>query len=229
MDLEIGRTAAVEVELDLDTGAGASRIVLGFSDALRAVEEMEMDERTVAAEFAREMGGSAGTGSLGVDGVFDRTESFLVIEGDGGAPRITAEESERDTLSWSSRVADEFARDMDDGTPLALREDKIVFVLLAIGGAVAVEFVLDTALTGAAAVCTLFIESVRDTGGIVSLDGLDGLEAEREDAEETIEEVLATFAVPVVRTVASESDLDIETVEDFGLKADLTLGSGSSR
>lgn len=73
--------------MDLETGAGASRIVLGFSAALRAVEEVETDERTVAAEFARETDGSAGgTVPLGVDGVFDRTESFLVIEGDGGAP-----------------------------------------------------------------------------------------------------------------------------------------------
>jgi hypothetical protein len=226
LDLETGWTAAAEAELDLETDAGASRIVLGFSDALRAVEEVETDERTVAAEFAREMDGSTGgTGSLGVDEVFDRTESFLVTEGDGGAPRTI--ELERNALSWSSRaLADEFARDIDDGTPLALREDEIVFVLVAIGGAVTVEFVLDTALRGAVAVCTLFMESVRDTGGIVSLGGLDDLEAEREDAEETIEEVLATFAV---RTVATESDLDTETVEDLGLKADLTLGSGSSR
>lgn len=93
-----------------------------------------MDERTVAAEFARETDGSAGgTGLLGVDGIFDRTESFLVTEGDGGAPRTIAEELERNTLSWSSRaLADEFARDIDDGTPLALREDEIVFVLVAI-------------------------------------------------------------------------------------------------
>lgn len=187
--------------------------------------EVEADERTVAAEFARETDGSAGgTGSLGVDGVLDKTESFLVTEGDGGAPRTIADELERITFSWSPcALADESARDIDDWTPLALREDEIVFVLVAIGGTVTVEPAL---LTGAAAVCTLFMESVRDTGGIVSLDGL---EAEREDAEETVEEVLATFAGPVVRTVATESDLDIETVEDFGLKADLTLGSGSSR
>jgi len=173
---------------------------LGFSDALRVVEEVETDERTVAAEFARETDGSAGgTVSLWVDGVFDRTESLLVTEGDGGASRTIAEALERDTLSWSSRaLADEFARDIDDGTSFALREDEIVFVLVAIRGAVAVELVLDTALTGAVAVCTLFMESVRDMGGIVSLDGLDGLEAERENAEETVEKVLATFAGPVV-------------------------------
>jgi len=222
-------TAAVEVELDLETGIGASRTVLGFSDALRAIEEVETDERTVAAEFAREMDGSAGgTGLLGVDGTFDRIESFLVTEGDGGVPRAT--ELEGDILSWSSRApADEFARDIKDGTPLTLREDKIVFVLVTIGGAVAVELVLGTALTGAAAVCTLLMESVRDMGVIMSLDGLDGLEAERKEAAETVEEVLATFAGPVVRTVATEFVLDIETVDDFGLYADLTLGSGSSR
>lgn len=215
--------------MDLETDAGASRIVFGFSDALRAAEEVETDERTVAAELAREMGGRAGgTGSLGVDGAFDIIESFLVTEGDGGAPR--AMEREGDIFSPSSRaLADEFARDMTDGTPLALREDKIVFVLVTTGGAVAVELVLDTASTGAAAVCTLLIESVRAMGVVMSLGGLDGLEAERKEAEETVEEVLATLAGPVVRTVATEFVLDIETVEDFGLKADLTLGSGSSR
>jgi hypothetical protein len=203
-----------------------SRIVLGFSDAFRAIEEVETDERTVAAEFAREMGGSAGgTVPLGVDGTFDRIESFLVTEGDGGVPR--AKELERDILSWSSRaLADEFARDINDGTPLALREDKFVFVLVTTGGAVAVELVLGTALTGSATVCTLLMESVRVMGIVMSLDGLDGLKAERKEVEETVEEVLATFAV---RTVATEFVLDIETVDDFGLKADLTLGSGSSR
>ena len=216
-------------ELDLETDAGASRIVLGLSDALRAIEEVETAERTVAAEFAREMDGSAGgTGSPGVDGVFDRIESFLVTEGDGGALR--AEELVRDILSWSSRaLANESARDINDGTPLALREDKIVFVLATTGGVVAVELVLDTVLAGAAAVCTLLMESVRVMGVIISLDGLDGLEAERKEAEETVEEVRATFGCPVVRTVATEFVLDIETVEDFGLKADLMLGSGSSR
>jgi hypothetical protein len=180
LDLETGWTADVEVELDLETDAGASRIVLGFSDALRAVEEVETDERTVAAELAREMGGRAGgTGSLGVDGAFDRIESFLVTEGDGGAPR--AMEKERDILSWSSRaLADEFAREINDGTPLALREDKIVFVLVTTGGAVAVELVLGTASTGAAAVCTLLMESVRAIGVVMSLDGLDGLEGRAE-------------------------------------------------
>jgi hypothetical protein len=215
--------------LDLETDAGASRIVFGFSDVLRAVEEVDIDERTVAAELAREMGGRAGgTGSLGVDGAFDRIESFLVTEGDGGAPR--AMEKERDILSWSScALADEFAREITDGTPLALREDNIVFVLVTTGGAVAVELVIDTASTGAVAVCTLLMESVRAIGVVTSLDGLGGLEAERKEAEETVEDVLATLAGPVVRTVATELVLDIETVEDFGLKADLTLGSGSSR
>lgn len=195
--------------MDLETDVGASRIVLGFSDALGAVEEIEADERTVAAEFAREMDGRAGgTGSLGVDGAFDRIESFLVTEGDGGAPRTMERGSSR-------ALADEFARDITDGTSLALREDRIVFVLVTTGGAVAV--------------CTLLMESVRVMGVVMSLDGLDGLEAERKEAEETVEEVLATLADPVVRTVATEFVLDIETVEDFGLNADLTLGSGSSR
>lgn len=209
--------------MDLETDVGASRIVLGFSDALGAVEEIEADERTVAAEFAREMDGRAGgTGSLGVDGAFDRIESFLVTEGDGGAPRTMERGSSR-------ALADEFARDITDGTSLALREDRIVFVLVTTGGAVAVELALDTAFTGAVAVCTLLMESVRVMGVVMSLDGLDGLEAERKEAEETVEEVLATLADPVVRTVATEFVLDIETVEDFGLNADLTLGSGSSR
>jgi hypothetical protein len=51
------------------------------------------------------------------------------------------------------------------------------------------------------------------------------------DAEEAMEGVLATFSGrdPAVRTVETESDLDIETVDDLGLDADLMLGSGSSR
>ena len=186
LDLETGRTSAVEIELDLETDAGASRIGLGFSDALRAAEDVERDERTVAAEFARET----------EDGTFDRTESFLVTEGGDGVPGTIAEGLERNIVLWTSRaLAEEFARDVDEGMPLVLREDKIVFVLVAFGGAAAVELVLDT---GAAAKCTLFMESVRDTGGTTSLDSLGGLEAERTVAEETVDEVLATFAVPVV-------------------------------
>jgi len=209
--------SAVEVELDLETDAGASRIGLGFSDTLRAAEDVERDERTVAAEFARET----------EDGTFDRTESFLVTEGDGGAPGTIAEGLERDVVLWTLRaLAEEFAREVDEGMPLVLREDKIVFVLVAFGGAAAVELVLDT---GAAAECTFFMESVRDTGGTTSLGGLGGLEAEWTDAEETVEGALATFAVPVVWTVATELVLDMETVEDLGLNADLMLGSGSSR
>lgn len=182
--------------MDLETDAGGSRIVLGLSDALRAAVEVETDERTVAAEFAREMDGRAGgTGSLGVDGAFDAIESFLVTEGDGGAPR--AMEREGEILSWSSRaLADEFPREITEGTPLALREDRIVLALVTTGGAVAVELVLDTGFTGAAAECTLLMESVRAMGVIMSLDGLDGLEAERKEAEETVEEVWQRWQFP---------------------------------
>jgi hypothetical protein len=44
-----------------------------------------------------------------------------------------------------------------------------------------------------------------------------------------MEGVLNRGLGPVVRTVAVEFDLDIETEADLGLEADLMLGSGSSR
>jgi hypothetical protein len=44
-----------------------------------------------------------------------------------------------------------------------------------------------------------------------------------------MEGVLARFLEPLVRTVAVEFDLDMETEEDLGLEEDLMLGSGSSR
>jgi hypothetical protein len=70
------------------------------------------------------------------------------------------------------------------------------------------------------------MEFVRDKDeGESSFD----LVADLADARETMEGVLYRGLGPAVRTVAVESDLDIETEEDLGLEADLMLGSGSSR
>ena len=89
--------------------------------------------------------------------------------------------------------------------------------------------VLDKAFAGGALVWALVMELVRDreTKEEKSLY----FEADLVEAEEAMEGVLATFAGrdPAVRTVETESDLDIETVDDLGLEADLMLGSGSSR
>jgi hypothetical protein len=92
LDLDRGWGVFVEVELDLDTEIGASSMVFGFSDTLRVVEA-EADERTVAAELAREIEGEAGDpwlfemeGTLVTDGAWrsDEIESFL--SSDSGAP-----------------------------------------------------------------------------------------------------------------------------------------------
>ena len=57
-------------------------------------------------------------------------EPFLVTEGGAAALRTVAEELERDTVACSWRaLAEEFALDTDGGTPLALRDEAIVFVL----------------------------------------------------------------------------------------------------
>jgi len=50
------------------------------------------------------------------------------------------------------------------------------------------------------------------------------------DVRDTMDGVLLKVAGrdPAVRTVETESDLDMETVDDLGLVADLILGSGSS-
>jgi hypothetical protein len=91
---------------------------------------------------------------------------------------------------------------------------------------VTAELVLDKAFPGVLA-CVLVMELGRDTKEKESLD----FEVDRVDAEEAMEEVLATFIGrgPAVRTVETESDLDTETNDDLGLEADLILGSGSSR
>jgi hypothetical protein len=76
LDLDRGWGPLVEVEFDLDTEIGASRMVLGFADMLSAVEDAEADERTVAAELAREIGGAA------IESPLLRREGILVIDAD---------------------------------------------------------------------------------------------------------------------------------------------------
>jgi len=57
-------------------------------------------------------------------------EPFLDTEGGAAALRTVAVELERDTVPCSWRaLAEEFALDTDDGAPLALRDEEIVFVL----------------------------------------------------------------------------------------------------
>lgn len=116
--------------------------------------------------------------------------------------------------------------------PLTLSEGKIVVAPATDWGVVTTVLVLDKAFAGGAfaeavEVWALVMEFVRDreTKDDESLYFDDLV-----DAEEAMEGVLATFAgrVPAVRTVETESDRDIETVDDLGL-ADLMLGSGSSR
>ena len=112
--------------------------------------------------------------------------------------------------------------------PLTLSEGKIVVAPATDWGVVTTVLVLDKAFAGGALeVWALVMEFVRDreTKDDESLYFDDLV-----DAEEAMEGVLATFAgrVPAVRTVETESDRDIETVDDLGL-ADLMLGSGSSR
>jgi hypothetical protein len=85
------------VELDLDTGWG------GFIGI-----DVEMDERTVAAEFEREREGEAGgSRPLREEGILDngggnrwsdRMVPFLDTEGGAGELRTVAVELERDTV-----------------------------------------------------------------------------------------------------------------------------------
>jgi hypothetical protein len=198
-----------EIEPFLDTEARALRTV---------AEELERDtevgaSRTVAVELERD------------------TEV--------GAPRAVAEELARDTVSCGCRaLAEEFALETGDAMPLALSEGKIVVAPATDWGIVTIVLVLDKAFAGGAfaggafaggvEVWALVMELVRDreTKEDESLYFEDLV-----DAEEAMEGVLATFVGrdPAVRTVETESDLDIETVDDLGLEADLMLGSGSSR
>jgi hypothetical protein len=252
--IDLGRDTAggglLAVELDLDTDWP------GWIDL-----EAEADERTVAAEFERDMeGGRGGSWLLEMEGTLDNgggdfwsyeIEPFL--DTGAGAPRTVAVELERDTGVDASRtvaveserdtevgaprpVAEELARDTvpcgcralakelaletGDAMPLALSEGKIV--VATDWGVVTTVLVLDKAFVGGLEVGALVMELVRDreTKEDMSLYFEDLV-----DAEEATEGVLATFAGrdPAVRTVETESDLDIETVDDLG------LGSGSSR
>lgn len=112
--------------------------------------------------------------------------------------------------------------------PLTLSEGSIVVAPATDWGVVITVLVLDKAFAGGMLVWALVMEFVRDR----EIKEDESLYFEDlVDAEEAMEGVLATFAGrdPAVRTVETESDLDIETVDDLGLKADLILGSGSSR
>jgi hypothetical protein len=145
-----------------------------------------------------------------------------------GASRTVAEELARDTVPCGCRaLAKEFALETGDAMPLALSEGKIVVAPATDWGVVTTVLVLDKAFAEGVVVWALVMELVRDreTKEDESLYFEDLV-----DAEEAMEGVLATFAVrdPAVRTVETESDLVIETVDDLGL-ADLMLGSGSSR
>jgi hypothetical protein len=146
-----------------------------------------------------------------------------------GAPRPVAEELVRDTLPCDCRaLAEEFTLETGDAMPLALSEGKIVVAPATDWGMVTTVLVLDKAFAGAVVVWALVMELVRDRE--IKEDESLYFEVDLVDAEEAMEGVLATFAGrdPVVRTVETESDLDIETVDDLGL-VDLMLGSGSSR
>jgi hypothetical protein len=244
--IDLGRDTAggelVAVELDLDT------------DWSRWIDlEAEADERTVAVEFERETeGGRGGSWLLETEGTLDNGDGNLwsdeiepLLDTEAGAPRAVAEELERDTEVGALRtVAEELARDTvpcgcralakefaletGDAMPLALSEGKIVVAPATDWGVVTTVLVLDKAFAEGVLVWALVMELVRDreTKEDESLYFEDLV-----DAEEAMEGVLATFAGrdPAVRTVETESDLDIETVDDLGLEADLMLGSGSSR
>jgi hypothetical protein len=142
-----------------------------------------------------------------------------------GAFRTVAVELDRDTLPCG--LAKEFALETGDAIPLALSEGKIVAAPATDWGIVTIVLVLDKAFVVGVVVWALVMELVRDRE-IKEDESLyfDDLV----DAEEAMEGVLSTFAGrdPAVRTVETESDLDIETVDDLGLE-DLMLGSGSSR
>jgi len=96
-DLDTPTGGADTTELDLDTGWG------GFVRV-----DVEVDERTVAAEFERERDGEAGgsrplkeEGTLdngGGNWWSDKMEPFLDTEGGAGALRTVAVELERDTV-----------------------------------------------------------------------------------------------------------------------------------
>jgi hypothetical protein len=128
LDLERGRGVRVEVESDLNTEIGASSMVLGLSDTVRAAEEAEAVERAVAAELAREIEGEAGVswlleieGILTTDGDRRLDEIESILDTDGGTSRTVAEELERDTVRAASRaLVEEFALDTGDDGPLTL-------------------------------------------------------------------------------------------------------------
>ncbi len=141
-----------------------------------------------------------------------------------------ADELARDTLPCACRApAIEFALETGDAMPLALSDGKIVDAPATDWGVVTTVLVLDKAFAEGVVVWTLVMELVRLR--VINEDESLYFEADLVGAEEAMEGVLATFAGrdPAVRTVETESDLDIETVDDLGLEAELILGAGSSR
>jgi hypothetical protein len=125
------RTVAAESEREMEGRAGGWGACVGVE---------EVDERTVAAEFEREMEGMAvGSWLLDVEGPLDSGDGnwwpdeivpCLDTEGGGRAPRIVAEELERETApcAWCA-LAEEFVLDTAGGPSPALLDDDIVFVL----------------------------------------------------------------------------------------------------
>ena len=196
-------------ELERDTEMGASRTV-----AVELERDTEVGApRAVAVELERDI--------------------------EVGSPRAVAEELARDTVPCGCRaLAEEFALETGDAMPLALSEGKIVVAPATDWGIVTTVLVLDKAFAGGAFTEGAFAEGVVVWALVMELVR-DRVTKEEEslyfedlvDAEEATEGVLPTFAGrdPAVRTVETESDLDIETVDDLGLEADLMLGSGSSR
>ena len=143
-----------------------------------------------------------------------------------GAPRTVAEELARDT--GCRALAKEFALETGDAMPLALSEGEIVVAMATDWGIVTTVLVLDKVFAGGVEFWALVMELVRDR----EIKEDESLYFEDlVDAEEAMEGVLSTLTGrgPAVRTVETESDLVIETVDDLGLETDLVLGSGSSR
>lgn len=149
-----------------------------------------------------------------------------LLDTEVGAPRTVADELERETVCAWCALAEEFALETGDAGVLALWDEEIVAVRATVRAVVTAELLLDRTFTGGS-VDELVMELGRDTKENESLS----FEVDLVDAEEAMDEVLATFTgrVPAVRTVETVSDLNTETVDDLGLEADLILGSGSSR
>jgi hypothetical protein len=208
LDNDDGNWWSDEIEPFLDTGACALRIV---------AEELERDtemgaSRTVAVELERDTEVGAPRA------VAVELERDIEV----GSPRAVAEELARDTVPCGCRaLAEEFALETGDAMPLALSEGKIVVAPATDWGIVTTVLALDKAFAGGAFTEGAFAE------GVVVWALVMELVRDRVTKEE--ESLYFEDLVDAERTVETESDLDIETVDDLGLEADLMLGSGSSR